>query len=833
MVILLSLILLFNMCAARLLTVPGAVFLNIGLFWLFLKLVVRALVFPGSIGLWKRNTEASYRVEMSKQFSHHLEHLRTFLLQATRPSSRQPNLTMDGVFVGYTVIEGMSRNFRIQQRDQVRFTAEQAQVRQLVQGIEGFLSEVKVRERSGTQAPPADRPPIQLSEWLQRMSQGIVAVPMRYALQSAELETGPEAGTSIERLEKLIGILDELQCPRDNCCANARRFVRTPTVGSLHQLRAELQARYSGRQQWVKTRGGRNIDGMMVSCLPGLDGQAAAHDNEELANDKVGLLDSKATAEDPNFFSGAFIVWCNPNAGYYETMVYESGWLDFYLSQGCSVFLFNYSGFGRSSGLPSPAALAEDGEAVVELLKQRGVTQIGVHGRSIGGIAACHLAAKFDLQILIADRTFSTLAKVAKLTFGNWAVQGLTLAATWADNASNFFASRCYKVLICDPKDQVIPDLASLRTAAALEALERVPQSCRLLMDDKRLRRVAEAWTFLEVLIGICDSEEDAAALREHGSAEAKRPARQPIIGNPADGEDMQMLVGSQGQRDARDGAEGPINVSWLEQHPHVVKTALAPHADVMRATCDVVGRHWNASGMTLEDTVARAYDDPCYALRCFLANLQVWGSFGSLPQPLRTASRNDLELFLSKGDSQHDSPEMGHQLARIAANLSPEQLSTYQRQLSRSLTALVRRDFRQRLAPVRRALEATTCGDDHVPRLCAAVLENLREIEEFVTAVHRFFKRVDLGEGEGLACDLEQGASGASDSSEEGVNADTFPELRTPRPTFDHTLAGNVVTVDCGHNGVLSEAETQHLALHLRAAQFGKYEVKKSANNV
>eukprot|EP00971_Amphidinium_carterae_P295392 5866575-Amphidinium_carterae.1 len=37
--------------------------------------------------------------------------------------------------------------------------------------------------------------------------------------------------------------------------------------------------------------------------------------------------------------------------------VYESHWLDFYLAQGCNVFLFNYSGFGRSTGSPTPAAL--------------------------------------------------------------------------------------------------------------------------------------------------------------------------------------------------------------------------------------------------------------------------------------------------------------------------------------------------------------------------------------------------------------------------------------------------------------------------------------------
>merc|ERR1719414_838087 len=102
-------------------------------------------------------------------------------------------------------------------------------------------------------------------------------------------------------------------------------------------------------------------------------------------------------------------------------MAYESQWLDFYLAQGCSVFLFNYCGFGRSEGTPTPTALAADGAAVIDFLRRRGFTQVGVHGRSIGGIAACSLAAANPdiVKFLVADRTFSTLAQAAKYTFGN------------------------------------------------------------------------------------------------------------------------------------------------------------------------------------------------------------------------------------------------------------------------------------------------------------------------------------------------------------------------------------------------------------------------------
>ena len=43
--------------------------------------------------------------------------------------------------------------------------------------------------------------------------------------------------------------------------------------------------------------------------------------------------------------------------------------------------------------------------------------------------------------------------QAAKYTFGDWAAKGLSLSATWADNVSNYLSTKCYKVMLCDPKD--------------------------------------------------------------------------------------------------------------------------------------------------------------------------------------------------------------------------------------------------------------------------------------------------------------------------------------------------------------------------------------------
>ncbi|CAK9078704.1 unnamed protein product [Durusdinium trenchii] len=813
-VLIFILIAVFNVCLARLLTAPGAVLFNVLLLWLVLRLVVRVLVFPGSILLWRRNTEASYRAEMAKQFASHLEHLRGFVAEALgKGQGVATPATLEGTLLGLMVVEGLARNFRVQQRDQVKFTTEQVQLRGLVQAVEVWLSQAKVLDR---------RAEIPLNDWLQRHVQNVVKVPLRYAVNSTPLvsEAKAEAEGTLQRLEQLLHIFYDLQRSPDGLCASTRRFLRTPVVGSLNQLRAELLLRYSAQHYWVRT-GGRKIDAVFISAK-GDRGEALTEESPD-AKEDAPLKDLEPR--------GHVVVWCNPNAAYYETMAYESHWLDFYLSQGCSIFVFNYSGFGRSQGHPSPGRLSADGDAVVDFLRRRGFTQVAVHGRSIGGIAACRIARKNPdiVKVLVADRTFSTLAKAAKYTFGDWAAKGLSLSATWADNVSNYVNTKCYKVMLCDPKDATIPDLAALRTAVAQKVLEQVPSSERFSYEG--LDRMAEAWTFFEVLLSICDAC-DGGCVCQPRFGESKRSARQPVVGKPV----VETETAEAGDEDSRLVARPPtpakVTVQWLQEHSDFVHFTMSPHIDLLRQAVDSLGSRFNASGLPLDEALGGHQEDAAEALQCFLCNLQVWGSLalrgasGEFSPMPRTAVDDDLELFLARGLSG-TTASMSARLAKVAEQLTPSRMSDYHRQLARVGVARVRRDFRQQLSALQRSLDASVAQGD-CP-LSAAVLTHLREVEKFMTAIYRFFKCVDIS-GQG---DLERPDSGegvgpnrsptalmevGSDDSEEGARA------HVPKPSIDRSWAGYVACLNCGHNGVLSEGEAQHLALHLRTAQFGKY---------
>lgn len=80
-------------------------------------------------------------------------------------------------------------------------------------------------------------------------------------------------------------------------------------------------------------------------------------------------------------------------------------WLNFFLKRGVNVVCWNYRGYGKSeldfTDYLNPYVCKCDSERVLDFMiskmKLRG--KIGVYGRSLGGIAACHLANKYPNHI--------------------------------------------------------------------------------------------------------------------------------------------------------------------------------------------------------------------------------------------------------------------------------------------------------------------------------------------------------------------------------------------------------------------------------------------------
>jgi len=88
----------------------------------------------------------------------------------------------------------------------------------------------------------------------------------------------------------------------------------------------------------------------------------------------------------------------------------------FYLELGMDVCLFDYRGYGRSTGIPSEFGTYCDVDAAWSYLtKQRGYNacDIVLLGQSLGAAIASHLATHVTPRAIILESTFSSLPKLA------------------------------------------------------------------------------------------------------------------------------------------------------------------------------------------------------------------------------------------------------------------------------------------------------------------------------------------------------------------------------------------------------------------------------------
>mmetsp|Transcript_52577 Transcript_52577/g.140752 ORF Transcript_52577/g.140752 Transcript_52577/m.140752 type:complete len:175 (-) Transcript_52577:40-564(-) len=166
--------------------------------------------------------------------------------------------------------------------------------------------------------------------------------------------------------------------------------------------------------------------------------------------------------------------------------------------------------------------------------------------------------------------------------------------------------------------------------------------------------------------------------------------------------------------------------------------------------------------------------------------------------------------------------------------------ITTYHRRLARSRVGLIRREFKRRLGALQHAFtHAASSGaggsdaqaGEQVDRLFRTALHHLGEVESFVATLSRFFKSVDLAvpynrqQGCAPERELQETSAHLSDSSDEKLLDNSVDKASTsakPQPAIDHTSAGYIMHIDCGHNGIMDEVDMRQLGLHLRAARFG-----------
>jgi len=131
------------------------------------------------------------------------------------------------------------------------------------------------------------------------------------------------------------------------------------------------------------------------------------------AADGVRLHGWLVPAED----NSPLMLFCHGNAGNVSHRVDNIRRLH---DIGLSVFIFDYRGYGQSSGRITEAGFYLDAEAAYARAREyvdRASLKLVLFGRSLGGIAAVHLGAQYRSSGLILESTFTHMAGMAAVHF--------------------------------------------------------------------------------------------------------------------------------------------------------------------------------------------------------------------------------------------------------------------------------------------------------------------------------------------------------------------------------------------------------------------------------
>lgn len=164
------------------------------------------------------------------------------------------------------------------------------------------------------------------------------------------------------------------------------------------------------------------------------------------------------------------VLFCRGNGGTLSDWV-DAGHL--FHTIGVNVLLFDYGGYGRSTGKPSESRLYEDGRAAWRwLTEERKIpaNQIVIIGHSIGGGVASQLATEVKPAALVLQSTFTSLPDIAQESLPYFPVKPLVRDRFMTKN--KLASITCPLLIVHSPDDSMIP----IAHGRALFALAHEPK---------------------------------------------------------------------------------------------------------------------------------------------------------------------------------------------------------------------------------------------------------------------------------------------------------------------------------------------------------------------
>ena len=204
---------------------------------------------------------------------------------------------------------------------------------------------------------------------------------------------------------------------------------------------------------------------------------------------------SKAKNKDiqVEFNNKNLLLFCNPNGMIYQLFTPDK-FIDF-LKGGCDILLWNYRGYGGSSGYPTFKNAKTDALELFDFAKKKYINynKFGVYGYSVGGGSAVFIANQRKLDVLVCDRNFTNVSEIVRDIpyigrFLYYLVKILNFKYDY--NINQFINSKnknICKIVLCDPDDEIIPNSASLKAGISKYIIKNYCKENKLKIKDNIL----------------------------------------------------------------------------------------------------------------------------------------------------------------------------------------------------------------------------------------------------------------------------------------------------------------------------------------------------------
>ena len=159
--------------------------------------------------------------------------------------------------------------------------------------------------------------------------------------------------------------------------------------------------------------------------------------------------------------------WFIPGVSAHRNMLYFHGnagnignrveKIAFFRALGFNIFIFDYRGYGMSSGRPSEAGLYRDGRAAFDYLTSRsdvGRQPIVLYGASLGGAVAIDTAFHRKPAALVTEAAFTNAKAMAKLYYPF--VPGFMVNLRF-ESDKKIARIACPKLIMHSRDDEIIP----------------------------------------------------------------------------------------------------------------------------------------------------------------------------------------------------------------------------------------------------------------------------------------------------------------------------------------------------------------------------------------